>query len=571
MSLTQFTRLIVMIPACLLLTLLVSRFAGAQEGAPAAEPSAQGDSAEIDATASLADRQSRLADKYRRLEELLFRMEEFERETNPGRAKLLHEALSHGRESGIQLQMDALVRRLTDEQYKLALDGQSQVQTDLKALLELLQKEDRARRNASEQARIKEYIRELDRLIRKERSIQGRTEGGSDAEGLAEEQGDLSERTGDLADKIKENEEQGQPSADGKPSEGEPSEGQPKEGEPQEGEPQEGEPQEGQPQEGEPQEGQPQEGEPQEGQPQEGQPQEGQPQQGQPQQGQPQQGEQQQQEQNPARQRIEQAQEKMRQAQEELEKAERENAVDKQEEARRLLEQAKAELEEILRQLREEEIERTLALLEARFRKMLKMQESVYDNTISLDKSNLSGEDPTVPARAAKLSFEQKKIVVEADKALALLKEEGSSAAFPEVVEQIRDDMQQVTDRLAEVQTGTITQGIEEDIIAMLNEMIEALQQAQKDQEQRQQDGQPQEGQPQDPGLVDMIAELKMIKAMQLRVNSRTTRYADLLENPQDLIGQALATELQDAIAKLGQRELDCQRITRDIVLGKNR
>ena len=58
---------------------------------------------------------------------------------------------------------------------------------------------------------------------------------------------------------------------------------------------------------------------------------------------------------------------------------------------------------------------------------------------------------------------------------------------------------------------------------------------------------------------------------MQLRVNSRTTRYADLLENPEDLIGQALADELQEAIVKLGERELDCQRITRDIVLGKNR
>ena len=530
-------------------------------------PAESGDAnAEIDASVSLTDRQSRLADKYRELEEMLFRLEEFERSTNPGRAKLLREALSHGRESGIQLQMDALVRRLGDEQYKLALDGQSQVKTDLKALLELLQKEDRARRNASEQARIKEYIRELDRLIRKERSIQGRTEGGSAAKGLAEEQGDLSERAGDLADKIRENEEEGQSAEGSEPSE-------PSEGQPQEGQPSEGEPSEGQPGEGEPSEGQPQEGQPNEGQPSEGQPQQGQPQEGQPQQGQPQQGDssQQQQEQNPARQRIEEAQQKMREAQEQLEKAQRENAVDKQEEARRLLEQAKAELEEILRQLREEEIERTLALLEARFRKMLKMQESVYDNTISLDKSNISGDDPTVPARAAKLSFEQKKIVVEADKALTLLKEEGSSAAFPEVVSQIRDDMQQVTDRLAEVQTGAITQGIEEDIIALLNEMIEALQQAQKDQEQRQQEGQPQEGQPQDPGLVDMIAELKMIKAMQLRVNSRTTRYAELLENPEDLIGQALAAELQEAIVKLGERELDCQRITRDIVLGKNR
>lgn len=555
MSLNYPTRRVVITLTATLLLFLLAGVASAQDESSAGEATSDaGDAVELDATASLTDRQSRLADKYRRLEELLFKMEEFERQTNPSRAKLLREAFTHARENGIQLQFDTLVRRLSDEQYKLALDGQSQVQTDLKALLELLQKEDRARRNASEQARIKEYIRELDKLIRKERSIQGRTEGGSDAEGLSKEQGDLSDRTGDLAQKIRENEE-GEAGENQQGSEGE--QGEPNEGEPSEGEPSEGEPQEGQPSEGEPQEGQPQEG---------------QPQQGQPQQGQPQEGEQSEQEQNPARQRIEQAQQKMRDAQEQLEKAERENAVAKQEEARRLLEQAKAELEEILRQLREEEIERTLALLEARFRKMLKMQESVYDNTVSLDKSNQSGDDPTVPARAAKLSFQQKKIVVEADRALTLLREEGSSVAFPEVVEQIRDDMQQVTDRLAEVQTGTITQGIEEDIIVLLKEMIEALQQAQKDQEERQPpEGQPGEGSPEDPGLVDMIAELKMIKAMQLRVNSRTTRYSELLENPQDLVGQAQAAELQEAIVKLGERELDCQRITRDIVLGKNR
>ena len=52
----------------------------------------------------------------------------------------------------------------------------------------------------------------------------------------------------------------------------------------------------------------------------------------------------------------------MRKAAEKREKAEREDAVEEQEEARRELEQAAADLERILRQLREEEVERMLAL-----------------------------------------------------------------------------------------------------------------------------------------------------------------------------------------------------------------
>ena len=73
----------------------------------------------------------------------------------------------------------------------------------------------------------------------------------------------------------------------------------------------------------------------------------------------------------------------MKEAEKKLEEAEREGAVEKQEEAIRELEQAKAELEEILRQLREEEIVRMLAMLEARFRKMLELQREVYDGTVA--------------------------------------------------------------------------------------------------------------------------------------------------------------------------------------------
>ena len=61
---------------------------------------------------------------------------------------------------------------------------------------------------------------------------------------------------------------------------------------------------------------------------------------------------------------------------------------------------------------------------------------------------------------------------------------------------------------------GRTTQNIEEDVLAALKEMIEALKKAQKDHEKNKPlPGQPQAGQPQDPPLVDVLAELKMIRA----------------------------------------------------------
>jgi hypothetical protein len=261
----------------------------------------------------------------------------------------------------------------------------------------------------------------------------------------------------------------------------------------------------------------------------------------------------------------------MREAQKKLEDAQRKDAVAEQEKAKEELEKAKAELERILRQMREEEVERVLALLEGRFRKMLEIQVRIYEDTSRLDKTLEAERDLHIPIPAGKLAIDERKLVVEADKALNLLLEEGSSVAFPETVTQMRDDMQQVSDRLDAAKVESITQGIEQDIIAALQEMIEALQKAQKDMEKQKQQQQAQPGEPQDMPLVDAIAELKMIRALQMRVNTRTQRYARLLENGEDPVGQATNQDLREALAKLAERQETIYRLTRDIVLGKNR
>ncbi|MEM8680362.1 MAG: hypothetical protein AAGF97_13520 [Planctomycetota bacterium] len=260
----------------------------------------------------------------------------------------------------------------------------------------------------------------------------------------------------------------------------------------------------------------------------------------------------------------------MEEAQEALEEAQRADAVEKQQEASKKLAEAKAELEEILRQMREEEIERTLAQLEARFQKMLEMQLRVNERTLQLDKLS---DDRVKEIEASKLSFQEKRIVVEADKALTLLREEGSSIAFPETVGQMRGDMEQVVERLAQTRVGVITQGIEDDIVQSLEEMIQAMQTAQQEQEDRKNQPPGSGGNPsqEDQPLVDALAELRMIRALQLRINKRTSRYAQMLDDLDDPAGQANDEELVEALQGLGERELRVQQITRDLSLGKNK
>ncbi|MBL9124873.1 MAG: hypothetical protein JNG90_14650, partial [Planctomycetaceae bacterium] len=75
----------------------------------------------------------------------------------------------------------------------------------------------------------------------------------------------------------------------------------------------------------------------------------------------------------------------------------------------------------------------------------------------------------------------------------------------------------------------------------------------------------PPPGEPQEPPLVDQLAELRMIRSLQMRVNRRTQTYTKLIDGE-----QAEKPELLEAIKDLAQRQDRIYRTTRDIVVGKN-
>ena len=539
---------------------------------------------------TLALQQEQIANKYDRLEALLLRMADVDAATHPRRAAVLRRAVAQCNERHLRHQLDILIGLLTDDDLDRAVDRQKNVQQDLRALLDLLLKEDRSRRLQDEQARMRAYIKEIERLLRRQRGLQARTEGGDSTDVLAEQQAQLSQRTGDLGQQMKENEEGSSTSTEGDSPHGS-SEGDTESADKEEPDHQDSPaPSDGKNQEKEsPQENQQKsngsDGEnsrPQDqGQPpsDSGQQKPGQQEPGQPgQSGEPGHAQDQNEPDSPEsqpfkpRQRVEQARRRMEKALEELRKQNSKEATEDQQKAQEELRKAIAELEEILRQTREEEVERMLAMLEARFRKMLQLQLSVYEQTQQLDKVTADQRGFDFDIQAGQLGFEERKIIIEADRTLTLLEDEGSSIAFPEVVGQVRDDMLQVAERLAASKVSQVTQGIEQDIIAALEEMIEALQREQK---RGQTDG-PQSPPGRPPGdddrpLVDILAELRMIRSMENRIYQRTKRYANMLDNAEDLAGQAVDPDLSSAIRKLGKRQKKIHQITRDLYQGKNR
>ena len=78
---------------------------------------------------------------------------------------------------------------------------------NLQAILELLLSENRSKRIESEKARIREYLKRLEGIIKQEKDVEARTLGDDDLKRLAGEQNKIAEKTGGLAKDIKEKEE----------------------------------------------------------------------------------------------------------------------------------------------------------------------------------------------------------------------------------------------------------------------------------------------------------------------------------------------------------------------------
>jgi hypothetical protein len=273
-----------------------------------------------------------------------------------------------------------------------------------------------------------------------------------------------------------------------------------------------------------------------------------------------------------ARKRVEEAGYEQSKAEKNLDDKNNPAAVKNQADTIKKLEDAKKKLENLLRQMREEEIERVLAALQARCEKMLMMQQQVLVGTEDLDRviNKNSDKKPTAinKREGLKLSDQEKDIVQEANKCIDILEAEGSAVAFPEVFQQIRQDMIHVQKRLELTDSGALTQNIERDIIENLKEMIDALKKARQDNQDPPKPGQPgKSGPPGDQKLLELLQELKMVRSLQKRVNDRTNTYGRLFPNEEQARDPQIVRELRN----LSERQQRIQDIVSRIAKGDNK
>jgi hypothetical protein len=539
-----------------------------------------------------ANQQERLRRQFEEFKQSLLRLKQrLENSPKPEdreKAKILDEALTRASEQGTDSKFSTLVAALKGaeafkdlDQLGTILDKNEELRKDLHALIELLLRDDRDAEARKKKEQLSRMLEQLKEVILKQEKIRAQTElARKNAADLEKLQKKVTEDTKDLVDRrdAKKSEpgdgKKSDPKKGGKPGDkkdGKPAE--PKPGESKPGEPKPGEPKPGEPKPGEPKPGEPKPGEPKPGEPKPSEPKPGE-------KSDSQQADKQQQETNPVKKQIQDANKYQEEAEKKLEEKKNSDAVAKQDKALEKLKEAQKRLEDLLKQLREEEKERLLAALQARCVAMLAMQIAVRDGTVGLDK-DIDKKEPNREQQQNSnvLSDKEEEIIREASKAIGIIQAEGSAIAFAEVFLQVRGDMTTVAGRLRKTDTGLVTQTIENDIIATLQEMIEALKKARQDNKNPPRPSQQQQGQPPDQRLIDMIAELKMIRSMQLRVNSRTEVYGKQYEGeqapPPSAATEVKAREqyemIQRELHELGERQLKIEKVTSDIAKGKNK
>lgn len=261
---------------------------------------------------------------------------------------------------------------------------------------------------------------------------------------------------------------------------------------------------------------------------------------------------------------LEGAAESMDKATESLEKEDAEGAEKEQEEALARLKDREDELrkeeERLARLQREEEM---LSMIEE-LTKVKDGQESINSETVSIH----AGREPResrrqklrVQGRIEKLVTRQGELADGVDTLHKKLKEE-LARVFTFVLRGVTEDMRQVRDSLKDLDTGNYTQFLQKEVVRDVDRLIAVLkEQLEKDEEEA---AAAQEGPPggQDPGvrrLVPPVAELRMLREMQMDVNRGTRDLEDL----QKASEEGVTESWERALNRLTQKQGSVSRMT---------
>ena len=263
---------------------------------------------------------------------------------------------------------------------------------------------------------------------------------------------------------------------------------------------------------------------------------------------------------------LSQASESMEEASDQLQKEDAEAAKKAQEEALAKLkntkEQLKEEEERLARLKREQEMENLMASLT----EVREKQEKVNSDTVKIDSGREKNESrrqrKQLDQKVESIVMRQGELADEVDTLNQKLKEE-YARVFTFILKNVSADMRQVRDSLKELETGTYTQFLEREIVGDIDRLIAALREEMEKPE-------PNDGSPPPSGempqgkqrLVPTVAELRMLKGMQLDANKSTRDMEDLRKAS----GGNITDSWKRALDRLLQKQGSVSRMTGELI-----
>jgi hypothetical protein len=238
-------------------------------------------------------------------------------------------------------------------------------------------------------------------------------------------------------------------------------------------------------------------------------------------------------------------------------------AAEQQKQAVEKLRRALKDVEDALEQLRKEQQEELLAALETRFAAMLAKQIEIGKQTNALDDVGRANWSRAQQLELAEAARQQTWVADEAETALKIIREDATTIAVPQIVEQIRDDAQHAAGRLTAADTGSNVRQTQEAIIAALQDLLDAVRQMQSKNQAGQDGGEEGMTTDQPPPLMPGSAELKLLRNSQIRLNGLTE---DL--HRQRVLPDQSPAGLSERISSLAARQAALVKMARDLAEG---
>ena len=460
----------------------------------------------------------------------------------------LQQALDRSRELKIVPRLEKIRELLEKKALEDALEEEVFAEKDLQRILLILQGEDEAQRIREESDAIRDITEQLERLQRlsgdqqenlddtedsleegrdgEARQNRAGEQGSRENDRLSRRERDLQRKTRQLADELEREASRNQQGQQGRQQQG---------------------------QQGEQQQGQ------------QGEQQQGQRQQGQQQQRQQQRRQQRRQQQRNSQRRQEsleslrRAERSMQDAAQRLDAENLEGAIEDQEEALEELNRSEDRLREEKERLERERREKVTQVVVAKLYTILADQQTITNETKELEKQRESlsrsgaisvpGVKETFQFAGRSLARRERGLGTDAEDILRVLSEEASSVVAPEILRRVISDLENVSGRLDESDTGQLVQVLQDDVETSLRELIEALKPAnnrkrmdqnrqraggaqekkeQQQGQQQQQQGEQGEEEQEKKDLITPVMELRMLISAQRRVRARTARWNEL-------------------------------------------